>query len=119
MGNVWICLASEFGYVPEKDTNIPLLPFCNCFLKGYLPIFLKTSGHVPTPSNKPAAMKGNRFVIYPKDIQLVTGRSESYARGIIRAIKKRLGKQKHQFVTYEEFCEFSGLSLQDLTEHLR
>jgi hypothetical protein len=63
-------------------------------------------------------MKRNRLVIYPKDIQLVTGRSESYARTILRTIKKRLGKDKHQFVTYQEFSEFSGLSLQELEEHL-
>jgi hypothetical protein len=64
-------------------------------------------------------MKRNRLIIYPKDIQLVTGRSESYARKIIRAIKKSLGKKKNQFVTYKEFCEFSGLCLEDLEEHLR
>jgi hypothetical protein len=63
-------------------------------------------------------MKRTRCVIYVKDIQLLTGRSESYARTIIRTIKKSIGKHKHQFVTYEEFANFSGLSLQDLEERL-
>jgi hypothetical protein len=64
-------------------------------------------------------MKLNRLVIYPKDIQLVTGRSERYARKIIMTIKKRLGKQKHQFVTYDEFCEFAGLNVEDFEEYLK
>ena len=63
-------------------------------------------------------MKHNRLVIYPKDIQRITGRSESYARRILSTIKKRLGKQKHQLVTYDEFCEFAGLDVQDLDEYL-
>ena len=65
------------------------------------------------------AMKKNRLVIYPQDIQLVTGRSETYARKIIRAIKHKLGKEKHQFVTYDEFCEFSGLTKEGLREFLQ
>lgn len=63
-------------------------------------------------------MKRSRLVIYPKDIQRITGRSEAYAQRIIRTIKKKLGKQKHQFITYEEFCEFSGLDPRDLDEYL-
>lgn len=63
-------------------------------------------------------MKRNRFVIYAQDIQLITGRSERYAQRILRVIRKRLGKEKHQLVTYAEFCEFSGLSAEDLEEFL-
>jgi hypothetical protein len=38
-------------------------------------------------------MVRNKLIIYPKDIQLITGRSERYAQNIITAIKKRLGKE--------------------------
>lgn len=64
-------------------------------------------------------MKRNRLVIYPKDIQRVTGRGLRYAQRIIRAIKKHLGKKKHQFVTCDEFCEFSGISREELEEYLK
>lgn len=63
-------------------------------------------------------MKRNRFIIYPKDIQLITGRSERYAQNIIAAIKKWRGKQKHQLVTFNEFCEFTGIDPQQLGAHL-
>ena len=63
-------------------------------------------------------MKRNRLVIYPKDIQLITGRSETYARRIVRTIKKSLGKQKHQLVTCDEYCGFTGLSRAELEEYL-
>ena len=63
-------------------------------------------------------MKRTRLVIYPQDIQLITGRSERHAQRILKNIKKRLGKEKHQFVTYQEFCEFSGLSGEELERYL-
>jgi hypothetical protein len=58
-----------------------------------------------------------KLIIYPKDIQRITGRSERYAQYVIAAIKKRLGKEKHQFVTYDEFCEFTGIDPQELVAH--
>lgn len=64
-------------------------------------------------------MKSTRLVIYPQDIQRITGRSERYAQRTLKIIKKRLGKEKHQFVTYEEFCEFSGISAEDLKKYLK
>ena len=64
-------------------------------------------------------MKRNPFAIYPKDVQLITGRGEAYARRVISSIKKSLGKEKHQLVTYHEFCEFMGISAIDLEEYLR
>jgi hypothetical protein len=58
------------------------------------------------------------FFIYPKDIQVITGRSERYAQNVIASIKKKLGKQKHQPVTVIEFCEYMDISLQDLRGYL-
>lgn len=97
----------------------PFVTLCNCFLIRPPNTFVETPGLSGGRLSKHAAMKRNRLVIYPKDIRLVTGRTESCAREIIRAIKKRLRKEKHQFVTDEEFCEFSGVSLQELEKHLR
>ena len=52
-----------------------------------------------------------RICVYPADVQELTGRSENYSRALIRKIKRHLGKEKHQYVTIEEFCAYSGLSL--------
>ncbi len=52
-----------------------------------------------------------RICIYPKDIQVVTGKSERYGRNIIYQIKKKYAKESHQLVTLEEFCTFTGLCL--------
>lgn len=50
-----------------------------------------------------------RCVIYPKDIQQITGRSERYGQVILSKIRVVFRKQPHQFVTVDEFAEFSGI----------
>ena len=50
-----------------------------------------------------------RLCIYPQDVEIITGRSKNYSRKIIRNIKKNYNKDKHQFVTVEEFCAYTGL----------
>ncbi len=53
----------------------------------------------------------NRICMYPKDVQLVTGKSERYGRTIIKKIKDNLNKESHQLVTIDEFCTFMGLEI--------
>ncbi len=60
-----------------------------------------------------------RLCIYPKDIQVVTGRSEHYGRNLIKKIKERFAKEDHQFITIEEFCNYSGLALTDVRQRLK
>ena len=50
-----------------------------------------------------------RVVIYPKDIMIITGKSERYSRYLIQRIKKHLGKEDHQVVSISEFCTYMGL----------
>ena len=50
-----------------------------------------------------------RVVIYPKDIMIITGKSERYSRYLIQRIKQHLGKENHQVVSVSEFCEYMGL----------
>lgn len=50
-----------------------------------------------------------RVVIYPKDIMIITGKSERYSRYLIQRIKKHLKKDDHQVVSVSEFCEYMGL----------
>ena len=56
-------------------------------------------------------MSIKRVCIYPKDIQLITGRSERYGRKLLKAIRENLDKKPHQFVTIYEFSEYSGIEL--------
>jgi hypothetical protein len=55
--------------------------------------------------------KPKRICIYPKDIQRITGRSERYGRNILNEIRNKLNKLPHQFVTIEEFANYSGLEI--------
>ena len=50
-----------------------------------------------------------RIIIYPKDVAIVTGKSDRYGRMLIANIKKHLGKQNHQLVTIEEFATYIGV----------
>ncbi len=60
-----------------------------------------------------------RICIYPKDIQLITGRSERYSRALIVRIKMTLHKQEHQLVTVQEFCTYMGIPYESVREMLR
>ncbi len=50
-----------------------------------------------------------RVVIYPKDIMIITGKSERYSRYLIQRIKKHLNKEDHQMVSITDFCTYMGL----------
>ena len=60
-----------------------------------------------------------RVCIYPKDVQLVTGKSERWGRDVIKKIKTRFNKQAHQLVTIEEFCSYMGLQSDVVTKQLK
>ena len=64
-------------------------------------------------------MKIVRACIYPKDIQCITGRSERYGRKLLNVIKEHFGKESHQFITSEEFAEYSGIKLEIVNEYLQ
>ena len=57
------------------------------------------------PSNL-KAMITERICIYPKDVMLITGRSERSGCRLLQTIKRIYGKAKHQFVTIFEFSEY-------------
>ena len=60
-----------------------------------------------------------RLCIYPKDIQIVTGKSERYGRSVIQQIKKKYLKESHQLVTIEEFCNYIGLNEEKVLKTIR
>jgi hypothetical protein len=55
-----------------------------------------------------------RICIYPKDIVRITGKSERYARKLIDKIKIDLSKNENQFISVDEFCQFTGLKIEQV-----
>ncbi len=64
-------------------------------------------------------MKIYRTCIFPKDIQCITGRSERSGRKLLNEIKSHFGKDPHQFVTSEEFAEYSGINIEVVNNYLQ
>ncbi|PSL44985.1 hypothetical protein CLV51_105360 [Chitinophaga niastensis] len=60
----------------------------------------------------------NRIVIYAKDIRNITGRSERTARKMLQQIREANGKKKGEFVTVMEFCSFTGLEEEIVSQFL-
>ena len=63
-------------------------------------------------------MKFKRMCIYPKDVQLITGKSERYGRKLLKEIKVELKKDKRHFVSLEEFCQYTGLDPEQVEKYL-
>ncbi len=59
-----------------------------------------------------------RICIYPKDIMLITGKSERYGRKLLEKIRLKHQKEEHQFVTIKEFCSYTGLDITDVQSQL-
>jgi archaellum biogenesis ATPase FlaH len=60
----------------------------------------------------------NRIVIYAKDIMNITGRRERAARKMLAKIRKKYKKKKGEFISIDEFCEFTSLKKESVTEFL-
>jgi hypothetical protein len=50
-----------------------------------------------------------RIFIYAKDVINITGRKERAAWKMLSKIRKKYKKEKGQFVTVDEFCEYTGI----------
>jgi hypothetical protein len=59
-----------------------------------------------------------RTVIYPKDIQRITGKSERTGRRILEKIRERKGKEKHQMITVSEFADYTGIDAEIVQQYL-
>lgn len=62
--------------------------------------------------------KLTRVVVYPKDVSRITGKSERYGRKLLRTIKEANDKEAHQFVSLEEFADYTGLSIELIKKHI-
>ena len=54
--------------------------------------------------------------MYPKDIMKYTGKGESDWRKLIEMMKIKYSKNEHQFISVEEFCEFTGLKIEQVKD---
>jgi hypothetical protein len=63
-------------------------------------------------------MMAERIIIYPKDVQRITGKSDRYARLLLRKIRDHFNKDVHQFVSVNDFCAYTGLALHEVERHL-
>jgi len=55
-----------------------------------------------------------RVCIYPKDIQSITGKSYRQSTRILNEIRKSLRKPKNSLVSIGEFCEHTGLKIEEV-----
>ncbi|HET8838712.1 MAG TPA: hypothetical protein VFM82_06925 [Flavobacteriaceae bacterium] len=63
-------------------------------------------------------MKTTRICIYPKDIQRITGRTERFGRNLLAKIKEHFDKQPHQFITIDEFAEYTGINKEEIEKRI-
>lgn len=59
--------------------------------------------------------KSTRLCIYPKDVQLITGRSLGYSRILLAEMRKKLGKERKDFISVAEFCSYTGLNREEVS----
>lgn len=57
----------------------------------------------------------HRVCIYPKDIQLITGKSYRQSTRLMQKIKKELNKLDNEFLTIDEFCTYTGIKYEQVT----
>ncbi|QQX76030.1 MULTISPECIES: hypothetical protein [Aequorivita] len=61
----------------------------------------------------------SRVVIYPKDIQLLTGKSYRHALYLNQEIRAYFKKKSHQLLTIYEFSEYTGIGIEIIFSHLK
>jgi len=79
----------------------------------------------PTDNNnkeKPSGgkkRKPTRIAIYPKDIQLLTGKSYRHALDLNKEIRDYFKKEKQHLLTIYEFAQYTGVNAEIILTHLK
>lgn len=60
----------------------------------------------------------SRMCVYPKDVQRITGRTERYGRKLLHRIRTQFNKADHQLVSIQEFCQYTGLKVEEVKRYL-
>ncbi|RMA66549.1 hypothetical protein BXY75_0976 [Ulvibacter antarcticus] len=55
-------------------------------------------------------MRQQRICIHSSDIQAITGKGARSARKILQTIREKLGKERHQPISYCELAGYLGLN---------
>lgn len=63
-------------------------------------------------------MKAARFIVFAKDIQLITGLSLRQSQRILQQIRKKFNRKKNHLVTLYEFCSFCEFEPKDVLNAL-
>jgi len=58
--------------------------------------------------------ESKRLCIYPKDIQRITGKSYRQSIRLLQKIRTKLNKQENEFVSIEEFCQYTSLKIEQV-----
>lgn len=45
---------------------------------------------------------------------IITGKSESYSRDLLKKIKAHLNKADHHLISLQEFCDYLGLKVDEI-----
>jgi len=59
-----------------------------------------------------------RIVLHTKDVMIVTGKSERYARYLIKKMKEHYLKESHHYITIKEFSDYLGLDVDEVEKVL-
>lgn len=55
-----------------------------------------------------------RVCIYPKDVQIITGKSYRQSVRLVHKIKTELNKTTKEFLTIDEFCHYAGIKYEQV-----
>lgn len=64
-------------------------------------------------------MANRRIIITCSDIEIITGKSHSSAYRELQQVRDALGKKDHEYLTIEEYCNYSGLNEEKVRVEIR
>jgi len=59
-----------------------------------------------------------RVCIYPKDLQLLTGKSYRQCVRMLQAVREYYQKPKKSLVSIKEWCDYHGLDEEDISKYI-
>jgi hypothetical protein len=62
--------------------------------------------------------ESKRLCIYPKDIQRITGKSYRQSVRLMQKIRKKLTKLENEFVSVDEFCQYTSFKYEQVEPFL-
>jgi hypothetical protein len=80
---------------------------------------MESKGPIKKSSVSKDTPRLSRVVIYPKDIQLLTGKSYRHALYLNQEIRIYFKKKPHQLLTIYEFSEYTGIGIEIIFSHLK